>query len=598
MSPRVQTPDKLDRPVRWGVHTIPIFNKGLNSLAADELLEDEEVRQINNMRILQDRLVVDTGYVQIGGVTRGTPRKAFEHETVGGLRILLLITNATVYSYAIVPDEWHYISDGVDTTLSVAAVATDLTIDVVSDTGFSDGDFIGIILDDGTQHKTTVDGAPAANVITLDDAIPSAAAIGKAVVKAKDLNGVDANQVVMEAVPFEEWTVFTNGIDAPQRYDGSTVEIIPNLPFSGDTICKALVVFRNYLLLLGMTENSVSVPYNVRWSDNGDATNWSTNDAGFAALTETRDPIQGGKLLGRQLILHHTRSMTRVQFLTQGPSPFAFEGISFGKSAQAEGLAALGHNAIFALEDSHVFPTRKGVYEYPGGFTVNRISDNIFQETVESLELFNASKAFVQVSDIRDWLMLFLPGSGGDFPTSAIILNRVRQTWAVRTFPTEISFADIKTGSVGVRYIDLVGTMAEQTWNANTLTQSADAPTLLFGDATNLKVFKYDYMAVLDDATEIVGTIRTKLYRTYDRFTRMQWVELKIAAGRVILDIKSKGETISLLDITNSNAAFKTYRVKVDRELEEFEFTFLLLGTSTAVRDLSFKLRPASRLPW
>jgi len=69
----------------------------------------------------------------------------------------------------------------VDTTLTVAGASTDTTITVASITGINSGDLIGILLTDGTTHWTTVNGAPAAGVITLAVALPSAAASGNQV---------------------------------------------------------------------------------------------------------------------------------------------------------------------------------------------------------------------------------------------------------------------------------------------------------------------------------------------------------------------------------------------------------------------------------
>lgn len=68
-------------------------------------------------------------------------------------------------------------SDAKKTALAVAAVATDGTITVDSATDIANADNIGIVLDDGTFHWTTVNGAPAGAVVTLTVAMPSAAAI-------------------------------------------------------------------------------------------------------------------------------------------------------------------------------------------------------------------------------------------------------------------------------------------------------------------------------------------------------------------------------------------------------------------------------------
>lgn len=65
--------------------------------------------------------------------------------------------------------------------LSVAAVATDTTITVDDGTKFSASDNIGVVMDSGTIHWTTVNGAPVGNVVTLTDAMPAAAAIDSVV---------------------------------------------------------------------------------------------------------------------------------------------------------------------------------------------------------------------------------------------------------------------------------------------------------------------------------------------------------------------------------------------------------------------------------
>lgn len=63
------------------------------------------------------------------------------------------------------------------TQLSTAGVATDSTIDVDSDDDISDGDYIGIELDDGSMQWTTVNGSPSGDTVTLTTALTGAAAI-------------------------------------------------------------------------------------------------------------------------------------------------------------------------------------------------------------------------------------------------------------------------------------------------------------------------------------------------------------------------------------------------------------------------------------
>lgn len=61
--------------------------------------------------------------------------------------------------------------------LSVAAAAASLTVTVADTNGITNGARIGIALDSGAMHWTTVNGVPTATVVTLATALPSAAAL-------------------------------------------------------------------------------------------------------------------------------------------------------------------------------------------------------------------------------------------------------------------------------------------------------------------------------------------------------------------------------------------------------------------------------------
>jgi len=69
----------------------------------------------------------------------------------------------------------------VKTTTTIAAILGDGTITVDDDTGILNGDFIGIVLDSGDIQWTTINGVPAANVITLTDVLTDTVAIGNVI---------------------------------------------------------------------------------------------------------------------------------------------------------------------------------------------------------------------------------------------------------------------------------------------------------------------------------------------------------------------------------------------------------------------------------
>jgi polygalacturonase len=69
----------------------------------------------------------------------------------------------------------------VDTTVNSAASSGATTVTVASATGIGSGDLIGVLMDTGQTHWTTVSGAPAGNVVTLAVALTAAAAVGQTV---------------------------------------------------------------------------------------------------------------------------------------------------------------------------------------------------------------------------------------------------------------------------------------------------------------------------------------------------------------------------------------------------------------------------------
>lgn len=95
----------------------------------------------------------------------------------------VLVPAAATAKYTVGDGGTAHIADGDDffqTTLSAAAASGATTLSVASLTNIAASDFIGIVLDDGTVHWTTVSGAPSSTV-ALTTGLAGAAASGNAV---------------------------------------------------------------------------------------------------------------------------------------------------------------------------------------------------------------------------------------------------------------------------------------------------------------------------------------------------------------------------------------------------------------------------------
>lgn len=95
---------------------------------------------------------------------------------------LFVFQNGVKETYIIDGTTDHASSEITTTALGAAAASSATTLNVDSITGFSNGDNIGIELDDGTRQWTTINGAPSGTTITLTDALTGAAAIDNTVV--------------------------------------------------------------------------------------------------------------------------------------------------------------------------------------------------------------------------------------------------------------------------------------------------------------------------------------------------------------------------------------------------------------------------------
>lgn len=81
-------------------------------------------------------------------------------------------------TYAATIGSGHVTASYTRTTLSADSAANDTTIDVTSASGISSTYYIGVELDDGDMHWTTVDGAPSGTTVTLTAGVASAASSG------------------------------------------------------------------------------------------------------------------------------------------------------------------------------------------------------------------------------------------------------------------------------------------------------------------------------------------------------------------------------------------------------------------------------------
>lgn len=572
----------------WRIKEISNFNGGINSSLRPKDIEDSEVIQGKNLRIEGDRTFVDYGYKKFTNETiRGVPRAVFQFFKKDGSEFQTLITDATFYLYN--SNEWQYISDGVDTVLTSGASlgATALTVDDI--TGFSDGDYVGLTLDDGTQHKTTINGAPAGSTINIDDALPSAAASGKALVKAVDLNGSADKGVSIDVVPSADSMIFTNGVDKPKIYDGATCEDLGGLP-PGFTSAEVVFQYGDYTWLFNTVESGVAYPQRARNSNTGDPEDWTTQNAGLYDLTSREDHIVTVGRLGDKMIVYKERSANRFTFVGTDDILFDYEEVFSG-----EGPVSV--DALEDMGDYHVFFGAANIYRYDGDFTYEPIGDKIraliFGVNGELNPSALATVSMFYVEEL-DELWIFIPTDNNARPTKFYRYRLTEDSFYERNLGFEVSGYGFNTSIASRRWIDLEGSWQDQDFRWVSQLLQANSPTTLLLDAAG-EVYEYDYFEKKDLGVTIDYVLQTKDFRFVDRLGLFTEVYLVAKGSNILVEYSvNAGASWSVWGTITSATDYTLFRLHNKITCSQIRFRISGSGGSFAMESLGFRYRPTA----
>lgn len=144
---------------------------------------------------------------------------------------LYLSNSANSYNLGPSGDNWTEASYSRTLTANAAAAATTLTCSSI--TNAASGDYIGVELDSGALHWTTINGAPSGSTITITTALPSAAASGAYVF---NYTTKAARPVDIEAAVLRD----TDGNDVPVSFmnmqDHMALPAKANTTYTGDPL--------------------------------------------------------------------------------------------------------------------------------------------------------------------------------------------------------------------------------------------------------------------------------------------------------------------------------------------------------------------------
>ena len=540
----------------WQDLTLDQFDGGLVLEGDTELLEVNELLEAKNMVYKDEKFKRDTGYKKLYEAVVGDPRRHVTYRKRDGAVVEFLITNASAFRSD--SGHWRPVLRGTaPTTVNGNEAAGQTVITVVNAAGFGSGNRIGIELDDGTWHMTTVNGAPAGNDITITVALPSQASNGNDVIRMVSLSGDTSHHVTAVPVPWGDYVVFTNGVDVLKYYDPATDTVADVAGVPTNMVCQTLALFDNSIVVAATIESGVNLPYRVRWCAKGDLANWTTLESGFTDLLDTESHIKQLLKLGPFLMIYREKSISRMAI-----SGALFRRFDFDTAVNDVGV--FSQYSVIDLVDYHIVWANDDIYRYAGGSAVESLESPIYQALFGpdgEMGEDTRSKAFaVYLRKTKEALFIYQPtGAGGC--TSAARYNLRKDNWTTRVFADNLTGFGSRVSNDALDWEDLVGDWVDQTNPWSSYSTSGNVEQQSFG-TTSDRVMIYDYLSGLDNTSGIICSIQTKDFSHPSYLTRHDYLDVFAAGGTITVEYSTdKGASWEMLGTISASTVSTRYRL-------------------------------------
>lgn len=569
----------------WENKFIPKVLGGLDLDDKADSMGDGTFFSLGNMIYWDGELRKDSGFVTFADVPLGTPRKTIQHITAGGSANTFLITNTSFYRLNGAGTGWLLVqlNGGGQTTLTANASGGATTITVASIANFADTDVIAIRLDTGLDHVTTINGTPAGSTITLTDAIPGSGVVatsGNSVIEGVKLSGTNDEYVDALTIPWNDALVFTNGIDNVMYYDPATAQVqdVPNLPSSGNTQCKALVLFDSSLILVATVEGGSNFHQRTRWCDKADFTNWTTGDAGFIDHLDSAEKVLTARKLGPHLAVYRENSIVRGTIIGTSTKRFQWDTM-----VTSRGL--ISRAAIADIGDTHFCVGQEDIYIYRGGFDTTPIGANVenllFGDDAE-LDEANVHRLFTVYIRERKDVWIFYQTTAGTLPDKSIRYSIKYNAYTTRSWDAQYLGSGESVDANTFSWNDLIGSWETQTWKWSSTSIVGNSRTVLLCRDDG-QVVEYNFIAPDDAGVAQNWEIETPDIVHPNGVLRHDYVELRCSGGQTTIEY-STDAGINWITIEVFTPGTDPVKVRIYKQFTGERIRYRLTGSS------SFKL--------
>lgn len=302
------------------------------------------------------------------------------------------------------------------------------------------------------------------------------------------LSGV-ITQPVSTEVAFNLF-LLANSIDTVKKWDGSSgsfaalggltdVEVLDGTPPIIVTTAGCVRFFKNFIVLIDVTENGTRKPLRVRWCRLDLPENWKNDSSGNgeagAADIGTTDWNLTAERLGNSLAIYKERSIWLMSYIGV-PLIFDFREV-------ITGLGAVGPRAVGNFGDEHFFVGNDDFYFF-NGESIESVGEPVRQWffTNAHPNYLNLTQVFI-MEENNELLVAFASTASTDGTfDKALVYNWLEESWSIRdlTAMTALGYyrqtKDLAWSDDSGSWAAALGTWDERTFLTN-------APINLLGDS-------------------------------------------------------------------------------------------------------------------
>lgn len=291
--------------------------------------------------------------------------------------------------------------------------------------------------------------------------------------------------------------IMNNGADVPQSLlpTANNFTNLPNWP----TEYRAKIVrpFKNYLIALNLTVNSVVYPTVVKWSSPADPgevpATWNpadpTSDAGENPLADTPGAIVDGKKLRDSFIIYKEDSVYAMRYIG-GVYVFQFQQLF-------DDIGMLAPNCAAEFDGKHFVVGRGDVYVHNGVQKQSVIDGKMKDYLFDAIKDEATANTFVipDYNNTEMWVCFAQStgAAGAGYCDKAIVWNWKEDKWTIRDIPNAICAA-----------IGVVDPQEPDTWDSDNAPWDSDA-TVWGSQTYNPAKMKMVFGSYVDNMMYIVG---------------------------------------------------------------------------------------------